>query len=71
MTDDQLKNGAEFEQAGLNDYRLASELLGAEIELVEAGDDETAVINDLILTEEGTVSNRITSYNVCYTKLLR
>lgn len=60
MTADQMKNAADFNQIGDDDYRLASEILGANIDLVSAPDqDRNAVIDDLIIANDGRVKDVI------------
>lgn len=56
---------AEFEQEGFDDYRLASELIGAKIDLASVeGEDDDAVINDLIFTADGRVKYVIVQESV-------
>ncbi|MEE2692232.1 MAG: PRC-barrel domain-containing protein [Pseudomonadota bacterium] len=57
MTKDAIKSVAEFKTDEMNDYRLASELIGASAKL-SASDDE-ATITDLILAQDGTVEHVI------------
>lgn len=60
MTDDQARAAKEFDQAGMNDYRLASEIIGSKVDLASTeGDDDDAVINDLVLAKDGTVKQVI------------
>jgi len=60
MTADQMKNAAEFNQISDDDYRLASEILGAKIDLVSApGEDSKAVVDDLIMANDGHVKDVI------------
>lgn len=60
LTADQLKGAAEFVQAGADDYRLASELLGATVDLASLpGDNGDAVIDDLIMAKDGHVKDVI------------
>jgi sporulation protein YlmC with PRC-barrel domain len=56
ITEEQADSAQQFEQQGLNDYRLASELLSAEVDIAGSDDDE-AVIKDLIFTSDGTVKH--------------
>lgn len=51
FTDESLENQPEFEQTTANDFRLASEMIGATVEISYSG--ESARINDLILSETG------------------
>ena len=54
MTDEQLATTMTmFEADGMNDYRLASEIIGASADF--NGDEGSATINDLIFTDDGTV----------------
>ncbi len=60
LTADQLKGATEFVQAGADDYRLASELLGATVDLVALpGDSDDAVIHDLVMATDGHVKDVI------------
>ena len=59
MTEDAIQQVAEFEQDGLNDYRLASEMIGTEAEF--ANSDESARINDIILSGDGMAQYAIVS----------
>ncbi|WP_084395802.1 PRC-barrel domain-containing protein [Henriciella aquimarina] len=54
MTEDAIQNVAEFEQDGMNDYRLVSEMIGTNAKLMNA--DETERIKDVIITKDGSVS---------------
>lgn len=64
-TDDQMKAAAEFDQQGLNDYRLASEIIGTKIDLAAAaGDDDDAVVHDLIMAKDGAVTDVIVQRSV-------
>lgn len=54
MTEDAIQSVAEFEQEGLNDYRLASEMMGTNAELMNA--DESERIKDIIVKQDGSVS---------------
>lgn len=51
MTEDALQQVAEFQQDGLNDYRLASEMIGTTADFMNS--DESARINDIIVSEAG------------------
>ncbi|MEQ9316726.1 MAG: PRC-barrel domain-containing protein, partial [Henriciella sp.] len=51
MTDEAMEQVAEFEQDGLNDYRLASEIIGTTADFINS--DESIRINDIILTDAG------------------
>lgn len=51
MTDEAMEQIAEFEQDGLNDYRLASEIIGTTADFINS--DESIRINDIILTDAG------------------
>ena len=51
MTEDAIQQVAEFDQEGLNDYRLASEMIGTTADFMNS--DESARINDIILDENG------------------
>ncbi len=60
LTADQLKAAPDFVQASADDYRLASELLGAIVDLAAVpGDNGDAVIDDLILARDGRVKDVI------------
>lgn len=59
MTEDAIQNVAEFEQDGLNDYRLASEMIGTTASFVNSDDD--ARIRDLIVGQDGSVQYAIVS----------
>lgn len=58
ITDQQAKTAQQFEQAGLNDYRLASEIIGADVDIT-ASDGDEAMIKDIILTESGDAKSVI------------
>lgn len=58
ITDEQAKTAKTFDQAGLNDYRLASEIIGTTVDIA-ASDDDEAMVADLILTESGQVKSVI------------
>ncbi|WP_375203326.1 PRC-barrel domain-containing protein [Hyphococcus sp.] len=56
ITEESASTAVEFKQEGFNDYRLASEVIGAKADLVSTeDDDDDAVVNDLILTAEGDI----------------
>ncbi|GGB68412.1 PRC-barrel domain-containing protein [Henriciella pelagia] len=57
MTDEAMEQVAEFEQDGLNDYRLASEIIGTSAEFINS--DESIRINDIILNDAGKASYAI------------
>lgn len=60
MTADQMKNAAEFNQRGDDDYRLASEILGSKIDLLSTpGEDDEAVVDDLIVSIDGEIKHVI------------
>ncbi len=56
ITEESASTAVEFKQEGFNDYRLASEVIGAKADLVSTeGEDDDAVVNDLIVTAEGDI----------------
>lgn len=56
ITEESAKSAIEFKQDGFNDYRLASEVIGAKADLVSTeDDDDDAVINDLIVSADGDI----------------
>ncbi|MEM5516182.1 PRC-barrel domain-containing protein [Henriciella sp. AS95] len=57
MTDEAMEEITEFEQNGLNDYRLASEIIGTSADFINS--DESIRINDIILTDAGKASYAI------------
>jgi len=57
MTEDAIKSVAEYVTEETNDYRLASELIGASAKL--SASDEEATITDLILAQDGSVEHVI------------
>jgi len=59
MTDEAIQEVADFEQDGLNDYRLASEMIGTTADL--ANSDDSARIEDIIITEDGSVAYAVIS----------
>lgn len=60
LTAEQLKSAADFVQDGADDYRMASELIGATVDLASApGDNGDAVVDDLIMTRDGHVKDVI------------
>lgn len=58
MTDDAIKSVTEYETEEMNDYSLASELIGATAELT-GSDDEEAVISDIILSDSGNATHLV------------
>lgn len=65
MTADQMKNSADFNQIGDDDYRLASEILGAHIDLVSLPDtNRNAIVDDLILANDGHVKDIIVQRSI-------
>lgn len=58
ITEEQADAAAPFEQEGLNDYSLASELLGAEVDIA-ASDDDEARITDIIFDASGMAKDLI------------
>lgn len=59
MTEEAIQNVAEFEQEGLNDYRLASEMIGTTAGFVNS--DDNARIRDLIVSQDGSVQYAVVS----------
>lgn len=57
MTEEAIKAVGAYEIDAVNDYRLASELIGASGEL--SGGEESAVVTDLLIEEDGTVRSAI------------
>lgn len=57
MTEEAIENVAEFSQDGLNDYRLASEIIGTTADFINS--DDSIRINDIILTDTGQASYAI------------
>jgi len=57
LVDESLEGVAEFEQDGLDDYRLASELIGTNAEL--AVTDTYTRITDLIISSDGSVKHAV------------
>lgn len=56
MSEDSVKKIAEFDQEQLNNYNLASEIIGTMVDLSSVdGDEDDAVINDLIMTRSGEI----------------
>ena len=62
VTDETLDSMPEFEQEGLNDYRLASELMGTNATL--AFNDKDARITDFIMAKDGTVKYAVVADGV-------
>lgn len=62
VTDGTLDSMPEFEQEGLNDYRLASELMGTNASL--AFNDSDARITDFIMAKDGTVKYAVVADGV-------
>lgn len=52
LDEDALESLASFEQDGMNDYSLASELIGTEADL--AGTDQSVRIFDIVMTKDGS-----------------
>lgn len=60
MSEEGIKAVAEFVNEEINDYSLASELLGAQVDLQPGGDaTEDVVINDIIFDADGKVEHLI------------
>ena len=59
MTEDAIQNVAEFEQQGMNDYRLASEMIGTTARFMNS--DDNARIRDIVLNAEGAVQYAVIS----------
>ncbi len=59
MTEDAIQQVAEFEQDGLNDYRLASEMIGTTAEFLNS--DDSVRINDIIMSNDGKVEYAVVS----------
>ena len=59
MTEEDVQNATEFEQQGLNDYRLASEMIGTTAGFVNT--DDNARIRDIIVNRDGTVQYAVIS----------
>lgn len=57
LVDESLEGVAEFEQDGMDDYRLASELIGTNAELAVA--DSYSRITDLIISSDGSVKHAV------------
>ena len=51
MTEEALQNVEEYDQDGLNDYSLASEIIGTTADFTNS--DESARINDIIISADG------------------
>jgi len=59
MTEEAIQEVAEFEQDGLNDYRLASEIIGTTAAFMNS--DESVRIRDIILSQDGKVQYAVIS----------
>jgi sporulation protein YlmC with PRC-barrel domain len=60
LSEDGIKSAAEYVTGETNDYSLASEIIGAQAELLSGdGEGESAVINDIILADSGMVEHLI------------
>jgi sporulation protein YlmC with PRC-barrel domain len=57
LVDESLEGVAEFEQHGMDDYRLASELIGTNAKLAVA--DTYSRIMDLIISSDGSVTHAV------------
>ena len=62
MTEEDIQNVAEFDQEGLNDYRLVSEMIGTTADFTNS--DDSARINDVIVSEEGEALYAIIGYPI-------
>lgn len=62
MTKDAIQSVAEYATDEMNDYRLASELIGASADLMSS--DDRATITDIILASDGSVSHVIVQNGV-------
>ena len=59
MTEEAIQEVAEFEQDGLNDYRLASEIMGTTAAFVNS--NESVRVRDIILSQDGMVQYAVIS----------
>lgn len=59
MTDEAMENVEEWEQEGLNDYNLASEMIGTNAEILNS--EESARINDIVINTSGEVQYAVVS----------
>ncbi len=56
LTQDAIQSVAEYNTDKMNDYQLASEIIGTKVDLASRDDsDDDAVINDIILDKDGSV----------------
>jgi hypothetical protein len=62
LVDESLDGVAEFEQDGMDDYRLASELIGTNAELAVA--DNYSRITDLIVSSDGSIKHALVTDGV-------
>ncbi|MFH1517176.1 MAG: hypothetical protein ABIH17_04755 [Pseudomonadota bacterium] len=62
LVDESLEGVAEFEQDGMDDFRLASELIGTNAELAVA--DTYSRITDLIISSDGSVRQAVVTDGV-------
>ena len=62
LTEDMLDDLQEFEQEGLNDYRLASELTGTNVRL--AFNDKDVRVTDMIMKADGTAKYAVVSNGI-------
>jgi hypothetical protein len=62
LVDESLEGVAEFEQGGMDDFRLASELIGTNAELAVA--DTYSRITDLIISSDGSVRQAVVTDGV-------
>lgn len=60
LTEETVKDVAEFDSDEMPEYTLASDIIGSEVDLSTNGDDdEDAVISDVILTQDGMAKHLI------------
>lgn len=65
LSEEGVQSAVEYETTKMNDYSLASEIIGTKVDLIDGADeDDDAVINDIILSDAGVVEHLIVQESV-------
>lgn len=65
LSEEGIQSAVEYETEEMNDYSLISEIIGSKVNLIDDEDeDDDAVINDIILSDAGTVQHLIVQESV-------
>ncbi|WP_425409014.1 hypothetical protein [Hyphococcus sp.] len=66
LTEEAIQSAVEYETEEMNDYSLASELIGAEVDLTRTSEDneDDVVVNDIIIADSGVIEHLIVQNNI-------